>query len=107
MNEITHHLVARAKRTDGTLGSHYLVNSVHRLRDCKTLFAVLCELSKPGLPAFALAEKKLPGLPLTECATRQKDVQVFAASSYKERSVSRALTTAQRSTMNMLENTNM
>lgn len=82
MNEITHHLVARAKRTDGTLGSHYLVNSVHRLRECKTLFAVLCELSKPGLPAFASSEKKLPGLPLTECCVRQQQ-RVFGASSYK------------------------
>eukprot|EP00729_Bicosta_minor_P004202 gene4202-8287_t len=84
-NEITHHLISRAKRTDGTIGSHFLVNSVHRLRECKTLYAVLAELSKPGLPAFASSEKKLPGLPLTECCTRQEGMPVFGASSYKAR----------------------
>ena len=45
-NSVTHHLIKRAVKTDGTLGTHFVINST-RIRECRTIFAVLAELSRP------------------------------------------------------------
>jgi hypothetical protein len=56
-----------------------LVNNTHRFTQCKTLYSVLVELSRPGLPAVAAAAAAgrkqlsfagLSGLPLQELCLR-------------------------------------
>lgn len=68
VNSVTHHLIKRAVRSDGTPGTHFTVNAV-RLRECRTIYAVLAELSKPdGERMHELRD--LPGLPINECCLR-------------------------------------
>lgn len=64
---MTHHLIERAKRSDGSTGRHFLINGLIRLWECHSLASVLIELSKPAGDALPeLAE--LPGLPLEQYA---------------------------------------
>eukprot|EP00039_Didymoeca_costata_P008630 m.114426 g.114426 ORF g.114426 m.114426 type:complete len:369 (-) comp14166_c0_seq1:3512-4618(-) len=64
-NDITHHLIQRAVKKSGAAGSHFVINNNIRLRNCRTLFAVLWEFSKPD--STRLPELQgLSGLPLNE-----------------------------------------
>ena len=75
---LTHHLVQRATRRDGTCGRHFILNDTTRLLTCTSIFAVIAEMSLPD--AVRLPElRDIPGLPLNNICVHPRPCFSFRA----------------------------